>query len=478
MSTSSTTTKKVTIQDKITQHREAFLSKPFPGFGHALKEHFGFDADYVQVNNGSFGACPNYVMEIYKEWLYESERQPDQFLRVESQAYLLEARTALSKVVGCGVEDLVLVPNATHGVNAVLRGLNGTWAHRDAILVFNTIYGACGKAVQYMVDSNPEMDLQVIHVTMQYPLSHAEFLNITRQTIEEAQAKGIRIKIAVLDAISSLPGVVVPWVEVCSMLKEHQILSLVDGAHAVGQIPLNLSESDPDFFISNCHKWLSCHRGVAFLYAPKRTQHLVPGIPTSHNYVSPNLPKPTGPALVPNSAPSEFVAMWEWTGTKDLGNELTIPAALEFREWMGGESAILQYNSTLAFQAGKLVAQRLGNGSLVMETPNTTSAQDEDEDEKNRLTAAMVNVSIPLPESTPQDQLPFLAAKIQKHLMQTFPTFAPFYVHNGKVWTRLSAQVWLQIEDFEWVADRILDTLKALDLVPDSSSKDDEKTAN
>lgn len=444
------------LEERIAAHRQALLSKPFPGFGHALKPYYGFDPSYVPLNNGSFGACPIYVLDIIKELLDEAERRPDVFLRKQYQSLLDHARKEVAGIVRCDVADLVFVNNATSGVNAILRGLNGTWKKRDAILVYDTVYGACGKTAQYIVDSNPSFELQLVTLPLSYPLTHDEVLAKTKQTILDAESKGIKIRVGIVDAISSVPGVIVPWEKITTLFRQHGILSLIDGAHAVGQIPLNLRQADPDFFISNCHKWLSAHRGCAFLYAPKRNQQFAQAIPTSHFYLSPNVPKSNAPDLIPTNAPSNWVATWEWTGTIDLSNYLSVPAAIEFRKWMGGEDAVMQHNAQLARRAGEIVSSRLGKGSEVMEIETPT--------ETERLTASMVNISVPitLPKSSSNlsaeevnVQLDVLATKLQTRLANEHDTFVMFRPHANKIWIRLSAQVWLEEKDFEWVADKI-----------------------
>ncbi|SJX64362.1 related to isopenicillin N epimerase [Sporisorium reilianum f. sp. reilianum] len=434
------------LEERIAAHRQALHSQPFPGFGHALKRYYGFDEGYVPLNNGSFGACPNYVLDVYKELLDEAERRPDTFLRVQYQPLLVQARAEVAELVGCHVDDLVFVNNATTGVNVVLRGLNGTWQKGDAILEYDTVYGACGKTAQYIVDSNPTFDLQLVKVALSYPVTHDEVVAKTKQAILDAHAKGLNIRIGIVDAISSVPGVIFPWESIVALFRDHAILSLIDGAHAVGQIPLSLRKVDPDFFISNCHKWLSAHRGVALLYTHKRNQHLVPAIPTSHPYISSNLPDES--PFIPTTAPSNYVAQWEWTGTMDLSNYLTVPAAIEFRKWMGGEEAIMQHNGALARKAGQIVATRLGKRSVVMEVAD---------DQADKLTASMVNVSIPItpPSSSAVADLAQLASKLQSRLASEHDTFVMFYAHAGKIWIRLSAQVWLEEQDFEWAADKI-----------------------
>lgn len=192
-------------------------------------------------------------------YIHAAEARPDVFMKRTYEPKMDESRSRLAKLVNCSRDELVYVTNATMGVNAVLRGLNGWWKKGEAILVFSTVYGACGKSAEYIVDSNADLNLKVVNVNIKYPMNNEEFLHSLRQTLEQSKADGVTIKIAILDAISSVPGVLVPWEEAVKLLREYQVLSLVDGAHAVGQIPLDLKKADPDFFISNCH--VSVHEG-------------------------------------------------------------------------------------------------------------------------------------------------------------------------------------------------------------------------
>lgn len=86
------------------------------------------------------------------------------------------------------------------------------------------------------------------------PCTHPDILNAFSQTISRIIYDGYTPKVAVFDTIVSVPGVRFPFERLTRMCKEYGILSVIDGAHSVGQIPLNLSQLDADFFVSNCHK--------------------------------------------------------------------------------------------------------------------------------------------------------------------------------------------------------------------------------
>lgn len=130
-------------------------------------------------------------------------------------------------------------------------------------------YNACSATLQFVVDTHPHLAMSLVPVNLTYPIPHADVLAATKAAIEEAEKDGSKVRLALVDAISSNPGVVVPWEEMVKLFKAKNVVSLVDAAHQIGQLPVNLKESQPSMWISNCHKWLHSHRGGAVLYVSK-----------------------------------------------------------------------------------------------------------------------------------------------------------------------------------------------------------------
>lgn len=150
-------------------------------------------------------------------------------------------------------------------MNAVLRSIR--WQKGDCLLYFpHAIYGACEATVLFVRD---HYGIELIPVHFHVPQTHEEILRVTREVIEETRKKqgdNKRIRLGLMDSICSMPGVVLPWERLCSLFKEYDILSLVDAAHLMGHMKIDLKATDPDFWVSNVHKWCFAPRSVSVLY--------------------------------------------------------------------------------------------------------------------------------------------------------------------------------------------------------------------
>ncbi|KAH8994849.1 PLP-dependent transferase [Lactarius akahatsu] len=423
--------------------------EPPPAFGHQLRQYFGFESNYVNLNHGSYGSVPIPVSAASQATFTFMEKNIDRFIRLHLPEYLRPARHRMAEFVGAGPDEIVFVPNASHGTNTVLRNL--VWNKGDIIVTATTTFLSLERTAQYISDSPPHPSVSVFQVN--FPTTRASVLQNFRVHVDtlssKVQAKqreigdGTKLKIvAVIDSIVSNPGVHLPWKEMVAICRERGILTVVDAAHSVGQEPnINLKEADPDFWISNCHKWLYAKRACAILYVPKRNQHLIRStFPTPYNYISPNESPET-------HGESHFAEMFGWTGTTDFTHYLSIQPALHFREWLGGEQKINDYCHSLALSGGKLLSKLLGTPLL---------------DPTGEFTLNMVNVGLPLAPSIPDNgnTLGFLL----HNLIECWHVSAAVFQHNGRWWVRASAQVWNEISDFDYLSRALKDSCEKLEL--------------
>jgi len=288
-----------------TTHSGRLLNLPLPG----LADQFLLRQDIAFFNHGSFGACPRPVFERYQRWQRELESQPVDFFGRRLRDLLAEARARLADYMGTSADNLVFISNATHGVNIVARSLN--LGPGDEILATSHEYGAAERAWRFACQKRGAV-YRVQPVTL--PIQDSE-------TVIEQLWAGVteRTKVIFFSHITSPTALILPIREICRRARGEGILTVVDGAHAPGQVDLALEEWGVDFYTGNCHKWLCAPKGSAFLYARPENQAMLDPLIVSWGWQS------------ANPGPSPFIDYFQWLGTDDPAAFLSVPAAIDFQ---------------------------------------------------------------------------------------------------------------------------------------------------
>ncbi len=231
-------------------------------FGKEIRSEWLLDEDVIFLNHGSFGACPRSVLAVQREWQSRMEAEPVRFMTRELPQQLEAARAELAGFVGSHAEDLVFVHNATDGANAVLRSLLPQFKPGDELLTTSQAYRAIRQTMLYVAEL---CGATVVDAVVPFPIASA-------QEVTDAIARAItpRTAFAVVDHITSPTGLVFPITEIIALFKERGIPVLVDGAHAPGQIDLDLNTLGADYYVGNCHKWLYAPKGAAMLWVDKK----------------------------------------------------------------------------------------------------------------------------------------------------------------------------------------------------------------
>ena len=276
----------------------------------SLKEYFLLDPSVIFLNHGSYGATPKSVFDAYQNWQLRMERQPVLFLGRELNGLLLQSRSVLGEYLHADPNDLVYIPNATHGVNIIAHSLQ--LKPGDEILTTDHEYGACDYTWDFICGKT---GAKYLHQSIPLPV-HSE------EEIVEQFWQGVtpRTKALYLSHITSSTALRLPVEEICSRARQAGILTIVDAAHSPGQIPVDLQQLNGDMVFGNAHKWLLNVKGSAFLYVRRDLQPLIEPLVVSWGY------RPT-PDIATGS---RFVDLLQWTGTKDPTAALTIPNAIQF----------------------------------------------------------------------------------------------------------------------------------------------------
>lgn len=297
------------------------------------------DPQVTFLNHGAFGSCPRAVLAHQHEWQLRLERQPLQFLVRELEGHLDAARAALAQFVGAAPDDLVFVPNTTAGVNTVLRSLR--FAPGDELLVTNQEYNASRNALNYVAERT---GAQVVVAHVPFPVARVEEL------VESVLAAvSPRTRLVLLDHVTSTTGLVMPLERLLAALNARGIETLVDGAHAPGMIPLNLSALGATYYTGNCHKWLCAPKGAALLHVRRDRQAHIRPLVISHGANSRRTDR------------SRFQLEFGWTGTGDPSAWLSVPETLRYVGSLlpGGWPAVMARNRALTLAARRLLCDAL-----------------------------------------------------------------------------------------------------------------------
>jgi isopenicillin-N epimerase len=282
-----------------------------------MRGAFLLDPSVRFLNHGSFGACPQEVFDDFQRWQLELERNPVEFLGRRSAALLLAARSTLAASLGADVADLVFVPNATTAVNTVAHSLD--LRPGDEVLATDHEYGACDATWQ-VACTRSGAHYRKVEIPLPFePARWAERM---------LAAAGPRTRLIFSSHISSATALVFPVAELCQGARALGIATLIDGAHAPGQIALDLRAIDADYYTGNCHKWMCAPKGAAFLHVRPERQAALESPIVSWGYVAGKLPSSPFDAYTGSSVLERRL---QWLGTRDIAAFLAVPAALEFQ---------------------------------------------------------------------------------------------------------------------------------------------------
>ncbi|MDJ0800576.1 MAG: aminotransferase class V-fold PLP-dependent enzyme [Calothrix sp. MO_167.B12] len=377
-----------------------------------IRNLWSLDPNVTFLNHGSFGACPKAVLSFQQQLRAKLEAEPVRFFTREWEPLIDDSRNQLAAFVGADRQDLVFVPNATTGVNAVLRSLH--FSAGDELLTINHEYNACRNALDFIASRS---GARVVVAKIPFPLDSPE--QIIAAVLERISAK---TKLVLLDHITSHTGLILPIPELVKELQVRGVDILIDGAHAPGMIPLNLPEIGATYYIGNCHKWLCAPKGAAFLYVRRDKQSEIRPLTISHGANSPRTDK------------SSFQLEFDWMGAGDPTAYICVAEAIKFMGSLlpGGWDELRHRNHKLVLQGRELLCDAL---KVLPPCP------------EDMIGSMAV---IPMPESWENRDF----ASVRDELLDNFDIEVPIipWQEQPRLLMRISAQIYNSIEEYEYLA--------------------------
>lgn len=386
------------------------------------KKLFNLAEGFTNFNHGSFGAVAKKVKEQQNAFHLEAESRPDNWFRETFYEYVKESRRRVASLIKADTDDVVLVENASTALSSVLR--SGRLQKGDKVLRFSNTYNS-------NIENFKWMGLEQVVVEIPFPLKdEQQIVDEVKRVLESTP----EIKLCLFCHISSFPTLIMP---IESMIKTARAthptsIILVDGAHAPGLLPLNmneLTEWGADYYTGNLHKWCYAPKGSAFMWT-------APSIDANKDYAN------LAPTVISSMGLTDYTGRYAYTGTRDYTAFCSIPAALDFCQELGGHEAIAKRNHDLIIAGANLCAEKWKTFLLAPEKNYSVMAD------------------VVFPSSIQQFEKVHLRLKNEDDIY----FIGKEYVVGGetRVISRLSANLYLDIKDFQILADKAWQYLQEL----------------
>ena len=304
--------------------------------------------DITYLTHGTYGACPEAVLEVQRAWRDRLEAEPIRFLTEGLDELLAEARIAVGAFLHADPEGIAFVPNATTGVSTVLRSLR--FEPGDELLANDHEYNATINALRAVAEP---AGARVVVAPIPLPVR-------SEDEVVEAILAAVtpRTRLVLVSHVTSPTALVFPIERIVRALDDRGIDTLVDGAHAPGMVPLDLDALGAAYWTGNGHKWPCAPKGAGVLWVREDRRERIHPLVISHG------------ANERLTTRTRFRAEFDWTGTADPTPYLTLPAAID---WMaaqvpGGWPEVMATNHTLALRGRAVIEAALGVTPLAPES--------------------------------------------------------------------------------------------------------------
>ncbi|KAG1675643.1 hypothetical protein FOA52_002352 [Chlamydomonas sp. UWO 241] len=365
--------------------------------------------------------------------------------------HVVRVMRELGDVVGASLADLVLVPNATTGLNVAIQAAG--LRPGDALYMLDIGYGSVKKmalaaaasvAAESVADPGGVGGLEIVVGRVALPASTPdEMVALVAATMPA------HTRLAVFDAVTSNTALALPIEALVALCKERGVPVLIDAAHAPGQLPVNISSLSPDFYVANCHKWLAGPRGSAFLWVAPAQQARV------------------RPLVVSHGSGCGFVSDFIWDGCRDYAPYLGLSSALRMWDALG-RARCRAYCSALLADALAALSAAWGGGARTLAPPAMCGP-------------SMACVRLPDACGAPAaaagagagggSGAPLLtsadAKAVQDLLHHHHRVECPIKCIQGALYARISVQIYNELADYERLSDAVLDITRgaaALDI--------------
>lgn len=278
-------------------------------FWRRIRVDYALKPDYINLENGYYNIAPIPTIQKFLKHVENVNYEGSYYMRTVQWDNKKRIANRLATLVGCKDDELIITRNTTESLDMIIGGF--PWKEGDEAIFAVQDYGAMREHFK-LVSKRYGVVNKIVSVP-NHPSSDEELVSLYEEQITP------RTKLLMVCHMINITGQIMPIRKICDMAHKHGVEVMVDGAHCVGHIAVNIAELDCDYYGSSLHKWLSTPLGAGILFVAKR-----------------NVPK-IWPLLAEHDRDPEDISRLNHIGTHPVHTDLTINDAMDYLELIGME---------------------------------------------------------------------------------------------------------------------------------------------
>lgn len=278
-------------------------------FWKRIREDYALKPEYINLENGYYNFVPQPTLNKFTDHVKMVNYEASYYMRTVQWDNKRKVADRLAALVNCNADELVITRNTTESLDLITGGF--PWKQGDEAIFAKQDYGAMQEHFKLMVQRYGIVN-KVVSVP-NHPKSDEEIVSLY-----EAQITS-KTKLIMVCHMINITGHILPVRKICDMAHKYGVEVMVDGAHCVGHINVNLKELNCDYYGSSLHKWLSTPLGAGLLFVKKDKISKL------------------WPLLAEHDREPDDISRLNHTGTHPVYTDLTINDAIDYLEVIGLE---------------------------------------------------------------------------------------------------------------------------------------------
>ncbi|MDF0707272.1 aminotransferase class V-fold PLP-dependent enzyme [Flagellimonas okinawensis] len=295
--------------ESIPKTNSPYPDKDSEAFWERIRKDYKLKPDYINLESGYYNIIPTPILEKYTQHIQHVNYEGSYYMRTVQWDNKKKAAARVAELVNCSEKGLIITRNTTESLDTIIGGY--PWEKGDEAIFAVQDYGAMQVHFHQMEDRYGIVCKKVS--LPNHPESDEEIVSLYESQITP------KTRLLMICHMVNVTGQILPVRKICDMAHSHGVEVMVDGAHCVGHIKVDLVQLDCDYYGSSLHKWLCAPLGAGMLYVAER-----------------NIPK-IWPLLAEHEKDKTKIRRLNHTGTHPVHTDLTINDSVDYLEMIGLE---------------------------------------------------------------------------------------------------------------------------------------------